>query len=317
MNQPALTEPTAAAVHAQPTRPRKSKDLGKAILFLLPMFAFLIVFTYLPAGVALVLGFFHYHLLGVDTTFGGLADFKEALTYAVFWQALRNTLVYALYMIPATIVGAVAIAVLISEKSRFYAVLRTFVLLPYITPVIATSIGWLWMFNPQYGILNAVLHWLHLPESQWLLSPRMAMPSIALYSLWHGLGFDVIIVLSALANIPQQVLEAAAIDGATGWTRFRRVTLPLLSPTLFFLVIITTIGTLQAFSQIFALTSSPGSPVGGPQNATLTLIILIYQTAFSYFHLSYGSAMALLLVIIILGLTLVQNWLSKKWVFYQ
>lgn len=281
------------------------------------MFAFLMVFTYLPAGVSLILGFYHYHLMGVNTTFGGLGDFKEALTYSVFWQALRNTLVYALYMIPATIVGAVAIAVLISEKSRFYALLRTFVLLPYITPVVATSIGWLWMFNPQYGILNAALHWLHLPESQWLLSPRMSMPSIALYSLWHGLGFDVVIVLSALANIPQQLLEAAALDGATGWKRFRRITLPLLSPTMFFLVIVTTIGTLQAFSQIFALTSGPSAVAGGPENSTLTLILLIYQTAFNYFHFSYAAAMALLLVVIILGLTLIQNWLSKRWVFYQ
>ena len=281
------------------------------------MFGFLIVFTYLPAGVSLVLGFYHYHLLGVNTTFGGLGDFKEALTYSVFWQALRNTLVFALYMIPATVIGAVAIAVLISEKSRYYAMLRTFVLLPYITPVVATSIGWLWMFNPQYGILNAALHWVHLPESQWLLSPRMAVPSIALYSLWHGLGFNVVIVLSALANIPRQVLEAAAIDGATGWTRFRRVTLPLLSPTVFFLVIITTIGTLQAFSQIFALTSGPQAAAGGPENATLTLILLVYQTAFTYFHFSYAAAMALLLVVLILGLTLIQNWLSKRWVFYQ
>lgn len=292
-------------------------ELGKAILFMLPMFAFLIVFTYLPAAVSLGLGFYHYHLLGVNTTFGGLSDFKSALTYPVFWQALRNTVVYAAYMIPATIIGAVAIAALINEKSRYFAILRTFVLLPYITPVIATSIGWLWMFNPQYGILNAVLHWLHLPESQWLLSPRTAMPSIALYSLWHGLGFNVVIVLAAMANIPTQVLEAAAIDGATGWTRFRRVTLPLLSPTLFFLAIVTTIGTLQAFSQIFALTSGPSTPAGGPENSTLTLILLIYQTAFNYFHFSYAAAMALLLVILILGLTLIQNWLSKKWVFYQ
>ena len=287
------------------------------ILFLLPTFAFLIVFTYLPAGVSLVLGFYHYHLLGVNTTFGGLTDFKEALSYSIFWQAVRNTFLYAAYMIPATVVGSVLIAALIHEKSRYFAMLRTFVLLPYITPVIATSIAWLWMFNPQYGILNAVLHWLHLPESQWLLSPRMAMPSIAIYSLWHGLGFDVIIVLSAMANIPTQVLEAAAIDGATSWTRFVRVILPLLSPTLFFLVIVTTIGTLQAFSQIFALTSTPSSVAGGPENSTLTLILLIYQTAFSYFHLSYAAAMALLLVIIILGLTLIQNWLSKRWVFYQ
>ena len=294
-------------------RSKSQRDVVKAVLFLLPMFAFLIVFMYVPAGISLVLGFFHYHLLGVNTTFGGLADFKEALTYSVFWTAMRNTLLYAVYMIPATIVLAVGIAVLIDQKSRYYAMIRTLVLLPYITPVIATSIGWLWMFNPQYGILNAVLHWLHLPTSQWLLSPRMAMPSVAIYTLWHGLGFNVVIVLSALANIPRQVLEAASIDGASRWTQFRQVTLPLLSPTLYFLVIVTTIATLQAFSQVYALSGGQG----GPEYATTTIMLLIYQTGFQYFHFSYAASMAILLVILILGLTLLQNWISKRWVFYQ
>ncbi len=298
---------------SQRARSRSLRDVIKAVLFLLPMFAFLLVFTYLPAGVSLVLGFFHYHLLGVNTTFGGLSDFKEAVSYSVFWIALKNTLLYALYMIPTTIILAVAIAVLIDQKSRFYGMIRTFVLLPYITPVIATSIGWLWMFNPQYGVLNAVLHALHLPTSQWLLSPSMAMPSVALYTLWHGLGFNVVIVLSALSNIPRQVLEAAAIDGASAWTRFRKIMLPLLSPTLFFLVIVTTIATLQAFSQVYALSGGQG----GPEYATTTLLLLIYQTAFQYFHFSYAASMAILLVLLILGLTLVQNWISKRWVFYQ
>ena len=292
---------------------RHHGDIGKAVLFLFPLLLFLAVFTYAPAAMALVLGFYHYHLLGINTTFAGLTNFRDALTYPVFWMALKNTLVYALYMIPLTVIGAVAIAELIHQKSRFYAALRTFVLLPYITPVMATFIRWLWMFNPEYGILNATFHALGLPTSQWLLSPPMAMPSTAIYTLWHGLGFDVVIVLSALSNIPQQVLEAASLDGATGWSRFRHVTLPLLSPTSFFLVIVTTIGTLQAFSQIFALSGGHG----GPEYATTTLMFLIYQTAFRYYHLSYAASMAIILVIIILILTLLQNWLSKRWVFYQ
>jgi ABC-type sugar transport system permease subunit len=216
-------------------------------------------------------------------------------------------------MIPTTIFGAVLIALLIHGSSRFYAIIRTAVLLPYITPVIATSIGWLWMFNPQYGMMNAVLGWFHIPPSQWLLSPSMAMPAVALYSLWHGLGFDVIIVLAALSNVPTTVLEAATIDGATHWRKFWRVTLPFISPTMFFLVIITTIATLQAFSQVYALSGGKG----GPEYATTTLLLLIYQTAFQDFHFSYAAAMAILLVLMILGLTLFQRWLSTKWVFYQ
>jgi ABC-type sugar transport system permease subunit len=295
------------------TSRNKGSDAIQAVTFLLPMAIFLLLFTYAPAAMSLVLGLYHYHLLGVNTTFAGFANFKDALTYPVFWMALKNTLLYAAYMVPLTLVGAIGIGLLIDQKSRWYAMVRTFVLLPYITPVIATAIGWLWMFNPQYGVLNAILHWLHLPESQWLLSPSMAMPAVAIYSLWHGLGFNVVIVLSALANIPRQLLEAAAIDGATGWRQFRQITLPLLSPTLFFLLIVTMIGTLQAFSQIYALSGGQG----GPEYATTTLLLLIYQTAFEDFHFSYAAAMAMLLVLIILILTLIQNKLAKRWVFYQ
>ena len=294
-------------------KPRRFGDGWRAALFLLPTLVFALVFVYAPAAMSLVLGFYHYHFMGVGTTFGGLSDFRSALTYPIFWLALEHTLIYALYMVPLTLAGAVAIAVLIDGKSRLYSTIRTLVLLPYITPVIATSIGWLWMFNPQYGILNTVLHWLHLPPSQWLLSSTMAMPSVVLYSLWHGLGFNVVIVLSTLSGIPRPVWEAAAVDGATGCQRFFRVTLPLISPTLFFLAVVTTIGSLQAFSQIYALSGG----TGGPEYATTTLLLLIYQTAFQYFHFSYAAAMAMLLVLLILILTFIQNWLSKRWVFYQ
>lgn len=296
------------------TQPRHRRWQGFiAIGFLLPAAVFLLAFVYIPALISLGLGFFHYHMLGVGTTWGGLSDFKEALTYPIFWLAFKNTLVYSLIMIPLTILGSLGIATLIAQPSGWFHAIRTMVLLPYVTPVIATSIGWLWMFNPQYGVLNAVLQWLGLPISQWMLSPYMALPSVAFYSLWHGLGFDVVIMLSALSNVPKTVLEAAAIDGASSWQRFRKVTLPLLSPTLFFLVIITTIGSLQAFSQIFALSGGQG----GPEYATTTLLLLIYQTAFQYYHFSYAAAMAILLVLLILLFTLIQNWLAKRWVFYQ
>lgn len=300
-------------VAAPPARRRRWGDGVLAIPFLLPAVAFLVVFVYVPAGMSLVLGFYHYHLLGVDTTFAGLYNFKQALTYPIFWLAVRNTLYFAGLMIPTTLVGAVLIAVLLQRQTRLFAWMRTFVLLPYITPVIATSIGWLWMFDPQYGILNAVLAVVHLPPSQWLLSPAMAMPAVALYSLWHGIGFDVVIALSALANIPATLLEAAAIDGATEWRKFWKVTWPLLSPVMFFLVIVTTLATLQAFSQIYALSGGNG----GPEYATTTLLLLIYETAFRYFHFSYAAAMAIMLVLMILALSLLQGALAKRWVFYQ
>jgi multiple sugar transport system permease protein len=288
-------------------------DGWRAIPFLIPAAAFLLVFVYIPAAVSLGLGFFHYRLLGVDTTFAGVYNFKSALTYNVFWIAFHNTLYFAVLMIPTTLVGAVVIALLLHKNVRLFSFVRTAVLLPYITPVIATSIGWLWMFDPQYGIMNAALAIFHLPPSQWMLSPTMAMPSVALYSLWHGIGFDVVIVLSALGGIPPSVMEAAAIDGATEWRKFWKVTMPLLSPVLFFLTIVTTLATLQAFSQVYALSGGQG----GPEYATTTLLLLVYQTAFRFFHFSYAAAMAILLVLMILILTLIQGALSRRWVFYQ
>ena len=289
------------------------RDGLSALILLAPALLFLTLFVYLPAVLSLGLAFFHYHLFGVASTFAGVSNFVSALTYPVFWIALRNTLVYACLMVPLTLAGSLAIASLIHEQSRLYAAIRTVVLLPYITPVIATSIGWLWMFNPQYGLMNMFLGLFHLPASQWLLSPTWALPSVVLYSLWHGLGFDVIVMMGALASVPQSVVEAARVDGANRWHAFWRLTVPLVSPSLFFLAIVTTIGSLQVFSQIYALSAGQG----GPEYATTTTMLLVYQTAFQYFHLSYGAAMAFFLVLLILALTAVQGIAARKWVFYQ
>lgn len=294
-------------------RARRRAEGLRAALFLLPACTFLAMFVYLPAVVALGLAFFHFHLRGQPSTWAGLQNFRDALEYRVFWIAVKNTLVYAAVMIPLTVSLAVLIAVLLARQARFYGVLRAAVLLPYVTPVVATSIGWLWIFNPQYGLANSLLHSLGLPQLPWLASTTWALPSVAIYTLWHGLGFDVIVACAALATVPRQVLEAARVDGAGRWRTFRSVTLPLISPTVFFLVIVTTIGTLQTFSQIYALSGGQG----GPDYATTTLLFLIYRTAFTYYHLSYGAAMALFLVLMILALTLFQRWLSQRWVFYQ
>jgi ABC-type sugar transport system permease subunit len=271
------------------------------------------VFVYFPAVIALGLAFFHFHLRGAETTWAGLQNFRDALEYRIFWIAVRNTVLYAAVMIPLTVSLALLIAALLTRQSRFYGALRTAVLLPYVTPVVATSIGWLWIFNPQYGVANSALHALGLPELPWLQSTTWALPSVAIYTLWHGLGFDVIVACAALAAVPRQVVEAARVDGAGPWRIFRSVTLPLISPTVFFLVVVTTIGALQTFSQIYALSGGQG----GPDFATTTLLFLIYRTAFTYYHFSYGAAMALMLVVLILALTLLQRWLSRRWVFYQ
>lgn len=292
---------------------KKWRTDALAALFLLPAFVFLIAFIYFPTLLAFLLGFFHYQIGGLNTTWAGFANFHEAFTYHVFWQSLLNTLYYAVMVVPTTLILATLIALLINKTAKIYSFVRTLVLLPYVTPAVGTAIGWLWIFEPSYGLANGFLRMLHLPTSMWLQSPHMAMPSIAFYSVWHGVGFDVIIIMAALNSLPKDVMEASLIDGANTWKRFWRVIFPLMSPTMFFLVVISTIGSLQAFSQMYALSSTGG----GPEHATTTTLFLIYETAFKYGDYSYAAAMAIVLVIMIMAFTIFQRWLGKKWVFYQ
>lgn len=308
-----LAVSVGSAAGARAKRRRRLFDALTAFLFLLPALAFLAVFVYVPSVAAFALAFWHYHLAGANTTWAGWSNFTDAVKFNIFQQSLANTFYYAAMMVPAILILSVVIAVLINKASRYYSFIRTLVLLPYATPAVGTAIGWLWIFDPTYGLANGILHALGLHTSMWLQSPRMAMPSIAIYSLWHGLGFDVVIVMSALASVPKGILEAASVDGAGSFRRFWRITLPLISPTMFFITIVTTIGTLQSFAQIYALTGGSG----GPEFATTTTLFLIYETAFIYNHFSYASAMAVLLVLVILGFTLLQRWAGKKFVFYQ
>jgi len=295
------------------TNPGSSRDWLVAALFLLPAFAFLAIFVYLPTVLAFVLAFLNYQGGNALPPWVGVANLHEAITYSVFQQSLVNTLYYAAMVVPGTLILSVAIALLIAKSTRLYSVARTIILLPYVTPAIGTAIGWLWIYDPSYGVANAVLHFLHLPTSTWMQSPSMAMPAVAIYSLWHGVGFDVIIVLTAITGLPQGVLEASMVDGARAWTRFWRLTVPLISPTLFFVTVVTAIGSFQAFSQVYAL--STGS--GGPEYATTTTLFLIYQTAFSYGNFSYAAAMAVYLVALIFIMTMILRWIGRKTVFYE
>lgn len=292
---------------------RRRKETVIGILFLVPAAAFLFTFIFFPTLLAFVLAFFHYQIGVPGMQWKGASYFTEAFSDSLFRRSLVNSFYYAGMAVPSILIIATLIALLINKASRYYTFIRTLVLFPYVTPAVGTAIGWMWIYNPTYGLANAVLTWLHLPTSQWLQSPYMALPSVVIYSIWHGVGFDIIILMAALNNLPKGVLEASLVDGATPWYRFWRITLPLISPTMFFLVIITTIGSLQSFSEVFALSGASG----GPEHATTTTLFLIYQTAFNNGYFSYASAMAIILVVFILIFTLIQRWIGKYLVFYQ
>lgn len=295
----------------------KSSILGYGLI--LPSLLVFLTFYYGPAAFLAYIAFFHWDIFGQDSTFVGFKNFITLFHQPIFWQALLNTAYYVVVLVPATTLLALAMAFLLRESlnSRANGVARAFIFLPHVTPVVATSIIWIWIFNPQFGLANTLLHFLHLPALNWLESVRWALPSVMIYTLWHSVGLYTVLFLGGLASIPRSVIEAAITDGAHGWRLFKRVFWPMLGPITFFVLVLASINTMQTFSQIYTLTGGPHGGAGGPAFSTTTDSLLIYQTAFLYLHFSLASAMSIILFVLILTLTLVQKWVADRFVFYR
>jgi multiple sugar transport system permease protein len=287
-------------------------------LLVVPALAIFVTFFYIPAVMLFVLAFYHWNVFGA-TTFRGLGNFYTLFNQPLYWQSLLTTGYFVLVMVPLTLLVALGLALLLREGVRQArgGFARSLIFLPHVTPLIATSIIWVWIFDPQFGLANFVLTHLGLPRLGWLEDPHWAMPAVMLYTLWHSVGLYTVLFLGGLAVIPQQVVEAARVDGAKTLTMFRRVIWPLLSPTTFLVLILTTVNTMQAFGQIFALTGGATGRGGGPAYSTSTDAVLIYQTAFTYYHLSLAATMSLILFVILLVITVIQKRLSSRWVFYR
>jgi ABC-type sugar transport system permease subunit len=283
--------------------------------------AVFVMFFYVPAAYLLYISFFHWGVLSSATKFVGLANFRILIHQPLFLHSLLTSAYYTVVMIPATVLLALGVALLLKEavtrRKRGAGVWRGAVFLPHVTPVVATSIIWVWIFNPHFGLANLVLTHLGLPALGWLESVHWALPAVMIDTLWHSLGLYVIIFLAGLSMVPRELLEVARLDGARRYQIFRRVIWPLISPTTFFVVLLSTINSWQAFSQIFAMTGGPHGGAGGPAFATTTDAVLVYQTAFIYEHFSLAAAMSLILFGIIMTFTLIQKWISDRVVFYR
>jgi multiple sugar transport system permease protein len=302
-----------------PARLRRMEESLVAYGMLAPAITVFTVFFFIPAIFLAYISFFHWGILSSATTFVGLKNFRILFQQPLFFHSLAVTAYYTVVMIPATVVLALGIALVLREAvtARRGGIWRSAVFLPHVTPVVATSVIWVWIFNPQFGLANFVLTSLHLPALGWLGSTTWALPAVMIDSLWHSLGLYVIIFLAGLANVPRELIEVAQLDGASRRRIFRRIILPLLSPTTFFVVILSTVSSWQAFSQIYTMTGGPHGGAGGPAFSTTTDALLIYQTAFSYDHFSLAAAMSMVLFLIILLLTLIQKWISNRLVFYR
>jgi multiple sugar transport system permease protein len=241
----------------------------------------------------------------------GAQNYLEMWGSSMFRTVVANTFYYVLLAVPLSVAGSLMLALLVHNRIRGITFFRTVYFFPVVTSMVAVAVVWSWLYNPEFGLLNYLLRLLFGIEGpRWLLSSDWAMPAIALMSVWKGLGYNMLIFLAGLQAIPVTLHEAALIDGAGPWRRFFRITFPMLSPTTFFVIVITLIGSFQIFEQTYMLTQ------GGPANSTLTLSYHVYQNAFQFFRMGYATAMAYLLFAVTFVATLVQFRLQKRWVYY-
>ncbi len=287
---------------------RKKENLA-GLLFILPAMIPLSVFWILPVLFSGGLSFTNWDMMSENIKFMGIKNYTGLLRDPNFGRILKNTLVFAVGSTVPTIFLGMMTALVMNGSRKGTGVYRTIIFAPYITPMAAISVVWSWIFEPRVGILNFIMRLVGLPESQWLQSSRTAMVSVLIVTIWKSLGWTMIFYMEAIRKVPQNLLESAAIDGANGFWRFVKITLPLISPTTLFLVIMSTISSLQAYDQIQVLTQ------GGPAGATRTLLYYYYQEAFQNFNTGKASAVAVILVIITVVLSLAETGISKKMVF--
>ncbi len=276
------------------------------LVFIAPALIGTFVFIIIPVICSFGLSFTKWDLLN-PIEFVGLDNYAGIFTEPLFYKILLNTIVFAISTSIFGVIIPLILAAILNTKIRGSEFYKTAYFLPFITPMIVIGVIWEWIFDPNIGLLNKFLH-LHI---NWLYDPHFAMPALILVSVWKLIGYNMVIFLSALSGISQSMFEAAKIDGANEFQTFKNVTIPLLSPTIFFVVIITAISSFQIFDLIYLMTE------GGPLDSTNVLVYAIYKNAFEYFNIGKASAIAYVLFVIILVLTLAQWKLRKKLVYNE
>ena len=283
---------------------RQPLRLGYA--FLAPSFLVLLIFIFVPLAFSLYLSFHQWNVISSVKPFVGLANFEALLGDRLFWKAFVNTAVYTLH-VPAGMGLALGIAVLLNQDIRGVNLWRALFFLPSISSIVAVAMVWQWIYHPEFGLANYTLRLLGLGRVGWLTDPSTALLSVMLVNIWLGVGYQMVIFLAGLKSIPASFYESARVDGATTWQRFRHITLPLLRPTTFFVLVTSVIGSFQVFTLVFIMTQ------GGPLHTTDVIVFHIYQNAYDYLKMGYASAMAWLLFLVILAITWVQfRFLGKK-----
>ncbi|MHB1312110.1 MAG: carbohydrate ABC transporter permease [Gemmatimonadaceae bacterium] len=290
----------AVAWHARSAdRPARVRETLGAWAFIAPSLAHLLVFTIAPVAFLLWISVHDWDLLRADRPFVGLAHFREIGADPLFWRALRNGLVYALY-VPVTMVAALAAALVLDQPLKGIKVLRVVVFLPYVASTVAIALVWQWLLHRDFGLLNAALAAVHLPRVDWLGNPATALPALMVVSAWGQLGYMMVVYLAGLQAIPASLLEAARLDGADAWQRFRLVVWPMLRPVSVYLLLTGIIWSFHGFTLVYVMTE------GGPSHATDVLVYRIYQTAWEFRRFDVAAAMSVVLCALLLALTALQ-----------
>jgi multiple sugar transport system permease protein len=275
-----------------------------------PVIIAFLVFNLYPMALGLYLSFTKWDILS-PPTFIGLSNYADLFKDDLLWRAVLQTLYYAVASVAGATALSIALALALNQRLKTIGFYRTFFFLPAVTSLVAIAMVWRWIYNTEFGVLNAFLGSLGINPVNWLGDPVLAMPAVILMSIWRSAGFNTVLFLAGLQGVPQEYYEAAEIDGASKWDRFVHITLPLISPTTFFVVVNGLIGSWQVFDQVYILTR------GGPLLSTVTVVYLIYSNGFEWYKTGYASAMAYGLFLIIIALTAIQFRLQKRWVFYS
>ena len=292
------------------SRKRNLKNTVMVLMFILPVLIPLGVFWLFPMCEAIFMSFTDWDYMSSTYNIVGFKNYINIFSNSMFYDALKNTLIFTVGTLVPTVVGGLLVAIILKNKLKGSAIYKAIIFSPWVTPTVVISIVWSWIFEPQYGLANYILKLLGMPKSQWLQSSDTAMIAVILVTVWKGFGWAMIFYLTALEKVPRSLYEAAAVDGAGALEKLKSITLPLISPTTFFLTIITTINSIQAYDQIQVLTQ------GGPSGSTRTILYLYYQTAFENFNIGEATAIAVIILIIIGCLSTIQFIVSKKWVHY-
>ena len=288
------------------------REAIEGYLFALPWILGLTIFFGGPILASVFLSFTDYDIVG-QPRFTGLDNYTKAFfDDKLFWPSMGRTFLYASIVVPTALAGSLCLAMLLNQKLLGTNIFRTIFFVPHLTPIVAVAVIWSWLLHPNLGPVNGYLAQLGIDGPGWFTDRQWALPATILVSIWMQLGGNTMLIfLAGLQGVPIELYEAAALDGAGGWTKFRHVTLPLISPTIFFNLVLGIIAAMKVFGLAFVTTA------GGPAYATWFLALHIYHQAFEFYRLGYGSALAWLFAVVLIIFTVIQLRLSRRWVYYE